>query len=76
MLNLISICFTQHPDMGVCVLPGNFPALPVTTHWFCTVRVWVMPVVLTHNTTLTLANGVLEAGDAINELSVLLQVCL
>lgn len=35
-----------------------------------------MSVVLTHNTTLTLANGVLEASDAINELSVLLQVCL
>lgn len=59
--------------MGVCFLETS--QHNQWHHTGFTVRAW-WSTLLSHNAILTLANGVLEPSDAINELSVLLQVCL
>lgn len=63
-------CFI-HPTSNFSVLVWLFPAIfhrPAGIYW--------MSTVVSQKMILTLANGVLEPSDAINELSVFFKACL
>lgn len=58
--------------MGACFLETSLLSSDIILAYSKDIK----STVLTYNMILTLANGVFETSDAINELTVLLQVCL